>query len=347
MSAVLKEQETRIVEFDEFEAKLIEFKKKYDNVVYDLTIPEQDKQARSDRYSIGTIVSALDSKHKELKAPLKAQVDLIDGRRKEIKDELLGVQGKIKGQIDAHDQAIKEHAEMLQLRVDEIIALAEFDGEPNSGTISRRLEAIKIYDIDDSYEDRKADATLAHVDVIKKLNLMLAKAVTDEQEKAELETLRKEKEDRERAEREEQIREEAFKKATKEAEEKAANEKAEAEAKAQKEIDDANKKQAEAEQARKDAIENAKREKEESELAIKRAEEETRAKLKLEREQKEAKEKAAREKEDAKKAKQAHRCIVHGEAKDSFIDNGFCEKDAEKIVCLIKDGQIKNIQVNY
>ena len=104
---------TAIAEYSEFEAKMAEFKKTYDNVVYDLTDPVHEKKARSDKYSIGKVISALDKKHDEIKAPLKAQVDLIDGERKRIKDELLGVQDKIKSQIKAHEDAIREHAEML------------------------------------------------------------------------------------------------------------------------------------------------------------------------------------------------------------------------------------------
>ena len=64
---------TDIVEFDEFAGKLAEFRQRYDGVVYDLAVPEQEKQARSDRYAIGKVVSALDAKHKELKEPLKRQ----------------------------------------------------------------------------------------------------------------------------------------------------------------------------------------------------------------------------------------------------------------------------------
>src|SRR3990167_280480 len=109
---------TDIVEFDEFAGKLAEFRQRYDGVVYDLAVPEQEKQARSDRYAIGKVVSALDAKHKELKEPLKRQTDLIDGERKRIKDDLLSIQDRIKSQIETHEAKIAAHEEELQARVE-------------------------------------------------------------------------------------------------------------------------------------------------------------------------------------------------------------------------------------
>ena len=47
--------ETSIEEFNQFESNLAEFKKRYDDVVYDLTIPKEEAAARSDRLAIGTV----------------------------------------------------------------------------------------------------------------------------------------------------------------------------------------------------------------------------------------------------------------------------------------------------
>ena len=324
-------EDKQIIEFNEFESKLIEFKEKYDDVVYDLTIPEQDKQARSDRFAIGKIVSSLDKKHAELKAPLKAQTDLIDGRRKEIKDQLLEVQGKIKGQIDAHEQAILEHAEMLQARIEEIRALAVFENfeQPDSVALSKRVESVKSIIVDNSFEDREADATFAQVQIIKELEILLANAVKQEAEQVELEKLRNEKEERERADREELIRKEASDKA-----------KLEAEQAAQNAIDEANRREQE-------AIQKAEQQKKDAEQAEEAAVKAEREKIQREAEAKAEKERVEKEKEDAKKSKQAYRAKIHTEAKASFIKNGLKEDDAEMVVTLIKDELIKNIMVVY
>ena len=344
---------TAIAEYSEFEAKMAEFKKSYDNVVYDLSDPVQEKKAKSDRRTIGTVISALDKKHDEIKAPLKAQVDLIDGERKRIKDELLGVQDKIKSQIKAHDEAIWKHSVMLQGKVDEIVNLGVF-GEfetPTADQILERIAQIEEIDVDASYETRKADATLAKVDTLKSLNALYEKQKQYEEQQAELERLRKEKEERDRLAREEQIRKEAAEKAKREAEEAAERAALEAEQKAEKarqEAAEAARREQEAIQAeadRKIAEAKAKAEREAQEerdrLASAAAEEkrmaEIKAKAKREREAAEAK----------KKENQAHRAKIHKAAKASFVKEGFSEADATKIVELVRDGKIAHVVIEY
>ena len=333
---------TAIVEYSEFEAKMAEFKKSYDNVVYDLSDPVQEKKAKSDKRTIGTVISALDKKHDELKAPLKAQVDLIDGERKRIKDELLGVQGKIKDQIKAHDEAIWKHSVMLQGKVDEIVNLGVF-GEfetPTADQILERMAQIEEIDVDDSYETRKADATLAKVDTLKSLNALHEKQKQYEEQQAELERLRQEKEERDRLEREEQIRKEAAQKAKREAEEAAERAKQQAEQ--------------EAENIRRAAELKAKQEKEaakaEADRKVREAEERGRKAVEEERAKVAAEAKAKQEKEAAeakKKEKQAHRAKIHKAAKASFVKEGFSEADATKIVELVRDGKIAHVVIEY
>lgn len=62
----------------------------------------------------------------------------------------------------------------------------------------------------------------------------------------------------------------------------------------------------------------------------------------------EAKAKAEAEAIELKKREgQAHKSKILGEAKQSFIDNGYSEDDAKKIVLLIKDLKIKNVSINF
>jgi len=56
---------TEVVEFREFEKNLSEYKYRYEGVIYDITVPEQDKQARSDKLAIGKVIAKLDSAHKD------------------------------------------------------------------------------------------------------------------------------------------------------------------------------------------------------------------------------------------------------------------------------------------
>lgn len=96
----------QIAAFNKFDKQLADFQKRYDGVVYDLSDPKEDKAARSDRYKIGQVISALDETHKKIKAPLAEKVAIIDKERKRIKDKLLELQEGIKTQIEKREQEI-------------------------------------------------------------------------------------------------------------------------------------------------------------------------------------------------------------------------------------------------
>ena len=332
-----------IVEFNEFEAKITEFRNRYDGVVYDLTIPEQEKKARSDRFSIGKIISALDARHKEIKAPLKEKVDLIDGERKRIKDELLEVQDKIKSQIEAHEAKIAAHKAELQARVDAIRANSIFDGIiASSGEISKRITALETVSVDDSFEGKKADAALALMETRKFLNELLVQQNKFESEQAELKRLREESEARVRAEREENIRKEAAEKARQEAEaaarkqvEQAEKAKRDAEAREARMKQEAEAAKVRAEQQAKEATERAVRE----ERA--RAERDAAAKAKADAE--------TRAKEEKAKLKKAHTNKVESEATKSLMAAIFelDEAHSRPIIEAIRDGKIAHVTLNY
>ena len=50
---------------------------------------------------------------------------------------------------------------------------------------------------------------------------------------------------------------------------------------------------------------------------------------------------------EAKKSKAQHRKKIHIQAKDALVKNGFDCETATKIVTLIKDGMIDNINIEY
>lgn len=349
----MTETKSEIVEFNEFENKLKEFKDQYDDVVYNLNDPVQNKQARTDKHSIGKILAKLDKAHQAIKAPLKEKVDLIDGERKRIKDQLLEVQGKIKGQIEKHEQDIADKAEELQERVDHIRSLNIFvPGECiNTAHVKSRLADAEAIVIDDTFEDRKADATLAHVETVKALKDKLEEMIRYDNEQAELEKLRKEKADRELKDREADIRKEAEEKARKEEQEKAEEEKLKAKDKAekekkeaaeaaQKEIDDAKRMQEEAE-AEKERV------KKEAAQAVGNAARREREKIEEEQMERDVAEKLKTEKEEREKSKKAHRDKIEREIVQSLVANSADKADFKELIKMIADGKIKHVSIKY
>lgn len=343
----MKETTAIVPAFADFDSKMLAFKKNYDVAVYDLDDPAQEKQARSDKLTIGKVISKLDDCHKAEKAPLKEKTDLLDSERKRIKDALLETQGKIKSQLAEHAQKIADHAEKLQGMVEAIEELGMDCEYSKSCGIEERLKDVKAIEVDDSYEHRKADAALAQIDTIKKLELLLGAKLKFEAEQEELERLRGEKEEREREDREEQILQEARAKAEHEAEKKAKaqaeaveREKQETAAKAQEEIE-------KAQSAAQEAEEAVKRAEEEKKQAAEHAAQAERDRIEYELEVKAEQEEAARKKEEARTAKASHRNKIHKAAKASLLKEGWSEDDATKIVTQIKEGKISNIVIQY
>jgi type I site-specific restriction-modification system R (restriction) subunit len=355
--------ETKQLEaFNPFREKLDEFKNRYDGIVYNLRDKKQEKQARSDRRSIGSVISKLDQSHAKIKAPLLAHVRLIDGARKEIKDQLLEVQNKIKDQIKAHEERGKE----LQRRIDSISSLIFFNtDDPNSFEIQQHLDTaqkIKIVD----FEDRTLDATETREAVIKSLKQKLAKRIYHERVEEEVELLRKEKEERAREEMEERIRSEAEAAARKALEAEAAARKA-----LEEKIEEANRKAEEERMEEKieEANRNAEKERMAAQIAKKEAIE-VRAKLEIEYARKmaieqanqEEKKRADADQEEKKRADaeriereraafdeeyEEHRNEIHLEIIADFSRLGFDIDDTKAYIKAIAKGSIRHLKIQY
>lgn len=215
----------QIVEFNQFEADLAEYRARYEGVVYDFGEAAQEKQARSDRLAIGKKVAELDRVHKMVKSPLLERVQLLDGERKRIKDGLLEVQDGIKGQIARHEAELKAIEDALLAKVQAIRDFADIDEHnASSDQVLSRIAAAVAVVIDESYGKYEFDAALAQVEAVDALQSMVARVRQREEEVAELARVRAELAAREQAEREERIARAARESAEKEAREAQARE---------------------------------------------------------------------------------------------------------------------------
>jgi len=338
---VIEKATTGVVEFNQFEHDLAEYKARYQNVVYDLTVPEDDKRARSDRLAIGKTIAQLDRVHKAVKEPLKAQVDLLDGERKRIKDGLLEIQESIKSQIEAHEAAIKAIADALLEKAMALLFLLKFDDQqPTIAVVRDRVAALKATVIDDSYGDQQALAALNKEKSLQVLEPMLLGLEAQEKAAIEAEAARIAAEAKAREEREARIAAEAAENAKREAAEAVARAEREAAAAAEREKQAAIK----AEQDAKDAAERAERDKAEA-VAIAEAE----AKRKAEAAEKARLDAIEKERIEAEKreANTKHCAKINNAAADAITECGCDIETAKKIVAAIARGQIPAVKITY
>jgi len=345
----IEHSSNNIVEFNEFESNLAEYKAKYEGVVYDLTNPDQDKQARSDRLSIGKTISRLDSVHKAVKMPLKDQVDLLDGERKRIKDGLLEVQDSIKSQIAEHEAMLEAKEQDLMGRVEAIKSLALFvDYTPGSSYIKERIDQLENVSIDDSFEHYEAEATFAKVKSLESLNEFLAQVMAQESEQAELEKLRQEKANREQKDREDTIAAEAKASAENAAAAQIAKER-QAKAIAEQAVIQAEQNAIEAKKrAEQEALDVAQRAEDAKREAVRAAEQ--KAKAEAERviaaaAQQLEEEQAATAKREANKK---HRAKINNAAVAALVKlAGLPVDQAKAVVSAIAKNSVPAIQINY
>lgn len=358
MNTFIEKNTNEIVEFDDFEAQLLELEKDYGTRVYDLTDTDQETAARSDRLKVANTQSAFKKARLAAKDEAQQQVNLVNKKGRIIYDRMEAVKQHIKGQIDKRDQELEEHAEKLQAMVDEITELGIFITDddygtrwcPTSSQVEDRLSALKKIVVNDSYEDRQPDARRAFSDTIKKLEDMLVSVIKSEDEQSELEKLRKEKEAREQAEHDERIRTEAADKATREANLKAAKEAANKLFLAEEEKRETEKRfQAEKDKIREETIKRENDKHLELVAADKREAEEQQI-----RSEKERIEKNDREKQ---KVDEVHRGIINDRIvksmmdhiSDSFLvdDPAQLKKGMMFILNLIKEGVIDRVSIDY
>jgi colicin import membrane protein len=199
-----------IKQFSPFEKELAEFKGKYIGVVYDFSVKKNEKQARSDRHTIGKTISALDAIHKDLKAPMLEKTKQLDSRRKEIKDGLLEVQEDIKAQIRKHEKVDLDRIEQIKCRIEAIKHPSRtFDDGMDLSEIKSGLEWVQSVVIDETFEEFEKEALFTKIDSAMILQTLMTKVTAAKQEETERRELREEQAETARKEREENIRKQA------------------------------------------------------------------------------------------------------------------------------------------
>lgn len=338
-------EEFKIVEYDQFAASIEELRD-ISNFIPDVTTKEGYDKSKRVALDVGKILTKLEKTRKDRKKYFLDGGREVDAQAKKIASILEEIQKPHKDAYKRLDEKKKaredERKAKLEERIEYMSALPDAMQDSSSGEIAGALEMLNSEECLDFFEYTQRALEVRN-ESRKLMAALLDKTINAEREKAELERLRKEADERARAEREEKIKREAAAKA--EAEKLAAEEAA--------------RKAKEAElAAKKAAIEAEERRKREAEEAeARRIEQEKKAKIAAEQAAEKARlaevarqeDEARREAEELAKreANKKHIGKIRKEAKDALMEQGLTEWQAKNIVLAIHNNLIPNIKINY
>lgn len=306
------------------------------NFEHDLTTAAGRAKTASLSAKVSKAKTFLDALGKDLVSEWKEKSRVVDNVRKAMRDELDALRDEARAPLTEWEDAEKSRLSRLESSIACLKQYAIALENETSSAYKNKLDLIESIKIDDSYEERKAEAFEEKENAINFLKSKIATCEKREAEQAELEKLRAEAEARAKADREEALRKEGEQRAQREAEAKIKAEQAriEAEAKAKEEAS------ARAELAARRATEEAERKLKESEERARMAEENTKRKA-------EAETKAIADETARREANAKHNKKIKTEAKECLIALGLDEKMAIAVVIAIDEKKIKNVSIAY
>ncbi|HFK5750957.1 hypothetical protein HCH41_05210 [Enterobacter ludwigii] len=321
------------------------------NEVPDLSTAKGRARIASLAAQVSRSKTAVEKPGRDYLKRLKEQPKVVETELRRFVTECDQLRDEVRRPLTEWEEAEKARTESLQQRLVDLRALADvIDTAGNylpSADIQDRIQEAKSVVLDETWQERAAEAGVAKDSTIQQLEASLAVAQKREHEAAELERLRKEAEEKARLEREEAIRREATEQARHDAETKhkaeldaaerrEAEEKARAEAAERKRIETEQR----AEREKKETEERARREKEEAVAAERRRQEEEKS-ARLAEEQRKAEEEARRA------ADKEHRRTINRQAIADLIESGLPQEMAEKALIAIASGKVSAVSIKY
>lgn len=321
------------------------------NEVPDLSTAKGRARIASLAAQVSRSKTAVEKPGRDYLKRLKEQPKVVEAELRRFVTECDQLRDEVRRPLTEWEDAEKARTEALQQRLVDLRALAEVIDTtgnylPSTDIQARILEAKSVV-LDDSWQERAAEAGVAKDSTIQQLEASLVVAQKREHEAAELERLRKEAEEKARLEREEAIRREAAEQA-----------KSDAEAKAQAEIDAAARREAEAkaatERAEREKIEAQQKAEREAKAAAEKAEQEKNEAIAAERRRQEeaeavrlAEQKRIADEEASRAADKEHRRTINRQAIADLIESGLPQEMAEKALIAIASGKVSAISIKY
>lgn len=321
------------------------------NEVPDLSTAKGRARIASLAAQVSRSKTAVEKPGRDYLKRLKEQPKVVEAELRRFVTECDQLRDEVRRPLTEWEDAEKARTEALQQRLVDLRALSDvIDTAGNylpSADIQARILEAKSVVLDDSWQERAAEAGVAKDSTIQQLEASLVIAQKREHEAAELDRLRKEAEEKARLEREENIRREAAEQAKRDAEEKA-----------QAEIDAAARRESEAraatERAEREKIEAQQKAEREAKAAAEKAEQEKNAAIAAERRRQEeaesarlAEQKRIAEEEALRAADKEHRRCINRQAIADLIESGLTQEMAEKALIAIASGKVSAVSIKY
>ncbi|HHN8606627.1 TPA: hypothetical protein ACRR0H_001046 [Klebsiella quasipneumoniae] len=321
------------------------------NEVPDLSTAKGRARIASLAAQVSRSKTAVEKPGRDYLKRLKEQPKVVEAELRRFVTECDQLRDEVRRPLTEWEEAEKARTEALQQRLVDLRALSDvIDTAGNylpSADIQARILEAKSVVLDDSWQERAAEAGVAKDSTIQQLEASLVIAQKREHEAAELDRLRKEAEEKARLELEENIRREAAEQA-----------KRDAEAKAQAEIDAAARRESEAraatERAEREKIEAQQKAEREAKAAAEKAEQEKNAAIAAERRRQEeaesarlAEQKRIAEEEARRAADKEHRRSINRQAIADLIESGLTQEMAEKALIAIASGKVSAVSIKY
>lgn len=325
---------------------------------HDLSTGAGRKRTASLAAKVSRFKVRMDDMGKDLVADWKQKAKVVDDVRKRMRDDLDALRDEARAPLTAWEQAEEMRVADIKDRIEKIKGFQSRPMEDTSTTCKEDLAILDEMEIDDSFQEFKAEAIVSRDNAKAYLVQQIAKLEKEEADRAELARLKEEAEARRIADEQERLRKEGEERARKEAEEKIKAEQARIELEAKKAREESERRELEARRAKEEA-ERKEREAIEREERLKREAEEAKRKAEEDaiRRENEAEERAKREAEEAKrkeeeaeakrKADAEHNRNLKTQAKLALVEAGLSESDAIKVIVAICDGKVPNISMRF
>ncbi len=328
---------------------------------HDMSTKTSRARTASLAHKVARLKSRLDETGKELTAGWRKKASVVDASRRKMREELDALKTEARAPLTDWEAQEKLRVDNIMSCMRAVSDLVVFEQQPTLEDLHENLKTAQAQTFDEFYDEFQESAELNREKVVNQLTTM----IRNEEQRLELDRLRKEKEEREeqerqaQLERERKLQQEREEKERKEREERLQREAAE---RAKREAEEHAKRKAERlEREKREAIERAER------AEIERIKAEQRAKAdaelaaeqaRLEEKRKQAEFEAARKAEQRrahleqqrKEASKRHRASIEKAVLESFQAAGLLlnyPEDGLAIIKAIRDGKIAHVSINY